>query len=88
MTDRFNIGRALAGALTSPLPVRHGKRVKPGLRVMLGNPFGLGTGGVGKAPDEHLGYLAMELLPRARQQRLIGYFLDEDVLKGIERRRE
>src|SRR5262252_1507102 len=88
MADRFNVGRTLAGALTSPLPVWYGEGVEPGLRVMLSDPFGLGADRVGKVRCEHLGHLTMELLARTRQQRLIRHFLDKDVLKDIERCRE
>ena len=74
--------------LTGPLPVRHGEGVEGGLRVMLGDLLGLGSDHLRKARGEHLGHLAMELLARVHQQRLIGHFLDEDMLKGVQRCRE
>jgi hypothetical protein len=42
--DRLDIGRALDGALTGPLPLRHGLRRHACCRVVLRQPFRLDGG--------------------------------------------
>jgi hypothetical protein len=49
VADRFQIGRARNGALPCPLPVGYRLIRQPCLGVVMGQQFGLGLGGCGKA---------------------------------------
>ena len=81
---RFGVCRAFHGALPSLLPIGHGRFGASCLRVVMRQQFGLGEDRLGKLGLEHLGHLLMDLLPCARQQRLIGHLLGEGVLEGVD----
>jgi hypothetical protein len=49
----------------------------------MGQQFGLRRDGLGKLCLQDLGNLLMVLLPRAREQRLIGNVLNEGMLEAV-----
>ena len=62
MSDRFQIGRALARPLPGPVPVVHRLVVQTRRRVVLGEQLGLGGSRIRKPLLEHPGDASMELL--------------------------
>ena len=87
VTDRFHIGRALAGSLPCLLPVGNGLLDEARLGVVMGQQLRLGLDGLGKLLLQHLGNLLVILLPFALEQRLIGGVLNQRMLEEIVRLR-
>jgi hypothetical protein len=87
VADGFQIGRAITGLLARPLPVANGLLCEPSLGIMMGQQPGLRLAALGKARLQHLGNALMVLLAGAPQQRLIGCFLDQGMLKEVRRLR-
>ena len=81
--DRFWVGRALQGLLSSPLPVGNGLRTEPRLGVMLRHQFGLALSRLRKPRLQDLRNTLVILLARAPQQGLIRGVLDERVFEHV-----
>ena len=81
--NRFDIGRALHGALPGLLPVADGLGGAPRFGVVVRHQLGLGLDRVGEAGLQHLGHLLVILLPRALQQGGIRRVLHQGMLKDI-----
>ena len=65
VADGFQIGRAVAGLLASPLPVANRLRDEPCLGIVMRQQFWLGLSGLWELGLEHLRNPLMILLPRA-----------------------
>jgi hypothetical protein len=81
--DRFQIGRALNGALPRLLPVGESLRCEPGLGIVMGQQLGLRLAALRKMRLQHLGNALVVLLAGTPQQRLIGRVLDQGMLEEI-----
>ena len=83
VADGFQMGRAVAGVLTRPLPVEHCLLGEARLGVVIRQQFRLGLGGLGKLRLQHLGNVLMVPLASAPQQRLIRRILDQGMLEEV-----
>src|SRR5262245_55276775 len=74
--DSFHIGGALAGSLSSLVPITDRLCVETCLSVVMCQQFRLSFSGLWKQRFEHLRDALVVLLPRAFQQGLIGGVLN------------
>jgi hypothetical protein len=75
VADRLDTRRTFEGSLTRPLPIGDGLGDETGLRVVMGESFGLGLTRLRISCLEDLRNWAMGLVPHVRWYRLIGHFL-------------
>jgi hypothetical protein len=80
---RFGKSRPRQRALSGVLPERDRQGVETGLGVVVGNQFGLFTGGSGEPSFQNLGYPLMVLLSSILEQRLIGRVLNQGVPEHV-----
>ena len=83
VTDRLYVGRALAGSLPCPLPIRDRLLNQSSLGVMMGKEFRLRFLDVRETRFQHLRNLLVILLAFALEQRLIGRVLNQRMLEEV-----
>ena len=87
MIDRLDIGRALRRPLAGLSPVGDGRLSEAGLRVVVGEQFGLFLDRLRKLLLQRFGDPAVLDAPIRSEQRVVGGVLDQRVLERVTRLR-